>query len=84
VFENRVLRRISRPKRYEMTEGWRNMQKLHNLYSAPNIIRLIKSKTVVWAVHVALMGQMRNLHKAVAKKILNRRDHMQEHGADGR
>jgi hypothetical protein len=46
VFENRVLRRIFGSKRNEMTGGWRKLhnKELHNLYSSPNIIRMIKSR----------------------------------------
>jgi hypothetical protein len=46
VFENRVLRRIFGPKRNEGTGGWRKLhnEELHNLYSSPNIIRMIKSR----------------------------------------
>jgi hypothetical protein len=46
VFESRVLRRIFGPKREEVTGEWRNLhnEELHNLYSAPNIIRMIKSR----------------------------------------
>jgi hypothetical protein len=54
VFENRVLRRIFGPKRDEVTGDWR---KLHNLYSSPNIIRMIKSRRTRWARHVARMGK---------------------------
>jgi hypothetical protein len=55
VFENRVLRRIFGLKRDEVTEEWR---KLHNeeicdLYSSPSIIRIIKSRRMRWAGHVA-------------------------------
>jgi hypothetical protein len=44
VFENRVLRRIFEPKRDEVTGGWRKLhnEELHNLYSSPSIIRMIK------------------------------------------
>jgi hypothetical protein len=44
VFENKVLRRISGPKRDEVTGGWKNLhnEELHNLYSSPSIIRIIK------------------------------------------
>jgi hypothetical protein len=44
--ENRVLRRIFGPKRDEVTGGWRNLhnEELHNLYSSPSIIRMIKSR----------------------------------------
>jgi hypothetical protein len=45
VFENRVLRGIFGPKRDEVTGGWRKLHnELHNLYSSPNIIRMIKSR----------------------------------------
>jgi hypothetical protein len=46
MFENRMLRRIFGPKRDEVTEGWRKLRKddLRNLYSSPNIIRVIKSR----------------------------------------
>ena len=45
VFENRVLRRIFGPKRYEVTVEWRKLrnEELNNLYSSPNIVRVIKS-----------------------------------------
>jgi hypothetical protein len=50
VLENRVLRRIFGPKRDEVKEGWRKLrnEKLHNLYSSPNIIRMIKSRRMRW------------------------------------
>jgi hypothetical protein len=49
VFENRVLRRIFGPKR------WRKLhnEELHNLYSSPSIIRIIKARRMRWAGHVA-------------------------------
>jgi hypothetical protein len=48
VFENRVLRRIFVPKRDEVTGEWRKFhnEELHNLYSSPNVIRQIKSRTM--------------------------------------
>jgi hypothetical protein len=54
VFENRVLRRIFGLKRGEVTGGWRKL--LHNRYYSPSIIRMIKSKGMRWAGHVARMG----------------------------
>jgi hypothetical protein len=59
VFENRVLRRIFGPKRYEVTGEWRRLhnEELHALYSSPNIIRVIKSRRLMWAGHVACMGE---------------------------
>jgi hypothetical protein len=49
VFENRVLRRIFGPKRDEVTGDWRKLhnEELHNLYSLPYIIRLIKSRRII-------------------------------------
>jgi hypothetical protein len=48
VFENRVLRRIFGPKREEVTGGWRKLhnEELHNFYSPPSIIRMIKSSRI--------------------------------------
>jgi hypothetical protein len=55
VFENRELRRIFEPKKDGVTGGWRKMhnEDLHNLYSSPSIIRIIKSRRMRWAGHVA-------------------------------
>jgi hypothetical protein len=63
VFENRVLRRISGPRRDEVTGGWTKShnEELHILYSSPNIIRQIKSRRMRWAGHVARMGEERNV-----------------------
>jgi hypothetical protein len=65
VFENRVLRRIFGPKRDEVTGDWRKLhnEELHNLYSSPNIIRMIKSKRMRWAGHVTRMGEKRNSYR---------------------
>jgi hypothetical protein len=61
VFENRVLRRIFRPKRDEVTGEWRKLhEELRDLYSLPSIIRIIKSRRMRWAGHVARMGEKRN------------------------
>jgi hypothetical protein len=51
VFENRVLRKILRPKRDEVTGEWRKLhnEEFHILYSSPNIIRQIKSRRMSWA-----------------------------------
>jgi hypothetical protein len=70
VFENRVLRRISGPRRDEMTGEWRKLhnEELHNLYSSPNIIRMIKSRRMRWAGHVARMGETRNAYRIFVGK----------------
>jgi hypothetical protein len=62
VFENRVLRRrIFGPKRDEVTGVWRKLrnEELHNLYSSPSAIRMIKSRRMRWAGHIARMGAKR-------------------------
>jgi hypothetical protein len=58
VFEIRVLRRIFGPKREE-DGSWRKLHndELHNMYSSPNIVRVIKSRRMRWAEHVARMGR---------------------------
>jgi hypothetical protein len=62
VIENRVLRRIFGPKKDEVIGGWRKLhyEELHNLYSSPIIIRMMKSRTMLWAGHVARMEEKRN------------------------
>jgi hypothetical protein len=62
VFENRVLRRIIGPKRDEVPGDWRKLhnEELYNLYSSPNIIRMIKSRRMRWAGHVAQMRMKRS------------------------
>jgi hypothetical protein len=57
VFENRVLRRIFGPKRDGVTGGFRKLhnEELHNVYSSPNIIRIMKLRRMGWAEHVARM-----------------------------
>jgi hypothetical protein len=59
VFENRVLRRIIGPKRDEVTGKWRKLhnKELHDLYSSPSVIRIIKSRRMRLAGHVARMGK---------------------------
>jgi hypothetical protein len=66
-FENRVLRRLFRPKRDEITGEWRKMHsgELHNLYSSPDIIRQIKSRRMRWAGHVAHMGEGRSMYRVL-------------------
>jgi hypothetical protein len=70
VFENRVLRRIFGPKRNGVTGGWRKLhnEELHNLYSSPSIIRIIKSRRMRWAGHVARMGEKRNVYRLLVGK----------------
>jgi hypothetical protein len=64
VLDNRVLRRIFRPKRDEVTGGWRKVhnEELHGLYSSPSIVRMIKARRMSWAGHVARMGEVRGAY----------------------
>jgi hypothetical protein len=66
----RVLRRIFGPKRDEVTGDWRKLhnEELHNLYCSLNIIRMIKSRWMRWAGHVAQMGETRIGGKARRKE----------------
>jgi hypothetical protein len=70
VFENRVLRRIFGSKRDEVTGEWRNLhnEELQNLYSSPSIIRIIKSRRMRWAGHVARMGGKRKAYRIFVGK----------------
>jgi hypothetical protein len=70
VFENRVLRCIFEPMRDEIIGGWRNLfnEKLNYLYSSPNMIRMITSKRMRLAGHVACTRQKRNAYRPLAGK----------------
>jgi hypothetical protein len=69
VFENRVLRRVFGPKRDEVTGEWRKLhiEELRDMHSLPSIIRIIKSRRMRWAGHVAQMGEKRNEYRLVGK-----------------
>jgi hypothetical protein len=70
VLENMVPRRILGPKRDGVTGGWRKLhnEKLHNLYSSPAIIRIIKSRRMRWAGRVAQVGEKRNVYRLLVGK----------------
>jgi hypothetical protein len=65
VFETRVLRRIFGPKRDEVTGEWRRLhnEELNDLYSSPNIIRVMKSRRMRWTGYVARMGEGRGVYR---------------------
>jgi hypothetical protein len=65
-----VLRRIFGRKRDEVTGGWRKLhnEELHNLYSSPSKIRMIKSRRMRWAGHVGLMGEKKNAYRILVGK----------------
>ena len=70
VFENRVLRRVFGPKRDEVTGEWRKIhnEELSDLYSLPNIVRVVKSRRMRWAGHVARMREGRGVHRVLVRK----------------
>ena len=69
VFENRVLRRVFGPKRDEVTGEWRKLHnELRDLYSLPNIVRVVKSRRMRWAGHVARMGEGRGVPRVLVGK----------------
>jgi hypothetical protein len=71
VSEKRVLRRISGPKRNEVTGGWRKLHNegLCNLYSLPSIvIQIMKSRKRRWAEHVAHMAEKKNAYRIFVRK----------------
>jgi len=70
VFENMVLRRIFGPRRDEVTGEWRRLhnEELNDLYSSPNIVRMIKSRRMRWAGHVARIGEKRGAYRVLVGK----------------
>jgi len=84
VFENMVLRRIYGPRRAMVTWEWRRFrnEEINDLYSSPNIVRVIKSRSMRWAGHVARMGEESG---CIGSWWENRRegDHWGDLGVDG-
>ena len=70
VFENRVLRRVFGPKRDEVTGEWRKLynEELSDLYSLPNIVRVVKSRIMRLEGHVVRMGEGRGVHRVLVGK----------------
>jgi hypothetical protein len=70
VFENRVLWRIFWLKRGEVTGEWRKLhnEKLNDLYSSRNIIRVIKSRRMGWAGHVTCVRERRGAYRVLVGK----------------
>jgi hypothetical protein len=73
--ENRVLRRIFGCKRDEVTGEWRKLhnEELYILYFSPDIISQIKSRRMMWAGHVACMGEERKVYKVLVGKSKGKR-----------
>jgi hypothetical protein len=72
MFENRVLRRIFGPKRDEVTGEWRKLhnEELRDLYSSPSIIRIITSRRMRWAGHIARIWENIKVGKPEGKRSL--------------
>jgi len=70
VFEIRVLRSVFGPERDEVRREWRKLhnEELNDLYCLPNIVRVIKSRKMRWAVHVARMGERRGVYRVLVGK----------------
>jgi hypothetical protein len=68
VFENRALRRIFGPKRDEEIRSWRKLNKEELYNCSPSIIRIIKSRRMSWAGHVARMGKKWNAYRILVGK----------------
>jgi len=70
LFENMVLRRIFGPRRDEVTGEWRRLhnEELNDLYTSPNIVRVIKSRRMWWAEHVARIGEERGVYRVLVGK----------------
>ena len=70
MFENRVLRRVFGSNRDEVTGEWRKLhnEELSDMYSLPNIVRVVKSRRMRWARHVARLGEGRGVHMVLVGK----------------
>jgi hypothetical protein len=85
VSKNGVFRRIFVPKRDEVTGEWRKLhnEELNDLYCSPSIVRVIKSRRMRLAGHVARIGERRDVYSVLVGKS-EERDHLGDTGLDGR
>jgi hypothetical protein len=83
--EKRGLRRRLGPTRDEVTGKWRKLhsEELNALYSSPNIVRVITSRKIRWAGHVARMGERRDVYR-VLEGNQRERNYLEDPGVDGR
>ena len=77
VFDNKMLRRIFGSKRDRITGVWIKLhnEELNDLNSSPNIVRVIKSRRMRWAGHVARIGERRGAYRVLAGKAEEKRQH---------
>ena len=70
MFENRVLRRTFGPRRDGVTGDWRKLhnEELNDLYASPNIVRVIKSRRMLWTGHVARTGESSSVYRVLMRK----------------
>ena len=70
MFENKVLRRIFGPRRAEEKGNWRRLhnEELNDLYTSPNIVRVLKSRRLRWDGHVPRMGEEREEYRVSVEK----------------
>jgi hypothetical protein len=70
VFENRVVRKIFGPNRYDITGGWRKLhnEELCDLYSSPSIVGVIKWRWLRWAEHIAGIGERKTTYRLLVGK----------------
>jgi hypothetical protein len=75
VFEKMVLRRIFGPRRDEVTGEWRRLhnEELNDIYCSPNIVRVIKSRRMRWAGHVARMVEKKGVYRVLVGKLEGKR-----------
>jgi hypothetical protein len=85
VFENRVLREIFGAKRDEVIGDWRRLynEELYDLYCSPNIIRVIKSRRMGWAGHVARMVERRGAYWVLVGRPEGKGPHVEDLDVEG-
>jgi hypothetical protein len=81
-----MLRRVFGPKRDEVAGKWRKLhnEELNDLYSLPNIVRVVKSRRIRWTGHVARMGKGRGVHRVFWWGGLREGEHWGDTDVDGR
>ena len=86
MFENRALWRIFGPRRDEVTGDWRKLhnEELNDLHFSSNIVRVIKSRKMIWTGHVAWTGDKRGVNSELVGKPEGEVEHLEGPGADGR